>query len=212
MFAWRGGVIGAWGLAAALSLPAHALWPEAEPPPQRDASQPTWNAAERVDLRLAASRGLAGARLQAEGADGEVVLRGAVRDAGQRERALQIAGRTAGVSRVLDQLALDPGLAATAPRPDEELARSVAERLASDGLPRARLERGWLLGWRLEGEGWAVDVEVDDGDVWLEGTALLQEHIHEFVLKARAVPGVWSVRSEILLRPNPEPTDLPHEP
>jgi len=203
-----------WGsaLAAALSVQAEPLWPEAEQPPQRDGSQPTWNAAERVDLRLAGSRGLAGARVQAEGADGRLVLRGAVRDAGQRERARQIAARTAGVRAVRDELVLDPGIALVAPRPDEELARSVAETLASDEVLRPKLERGWLLGWRVAGEGWGVDVEVDDGDVWLEGTTLLQQHIHEFVLKARAVPGVRSVRSDIGLRPNPEPPDPLNEP
>jgi hypothetical protein len=195
--------------AAALLLLAE---PSAADAAKGDGLQPTWNAAERVDLRLAGSRGLAGARVETEATEDGVVLRGRVRDAGQRERARQIAARTAGVREVRDELVLDPAIAAAAPRPDEELARSVAEALASDEVLRPRLERGWLLGWRVEGEGWGVDVEVDDGDVWLEGTALLQQHIHEFVLKARGVPGVRSVRSEIGLRPNPEPPDALHEP
>jgi osmotically-inducible protein OsmY len=202
-------LFGGLAVAAALALSGEAS--EAADP-GKGVSQPTWNAAERVDLRLAGSRGLAGARVETHGTDGEVVLRGSVRDAGQRERARQIAARTEGVREVRDELVLDPGIAAAARRPDEELARSVAEALASDDVLRPRLERGWLLGWRVAGEGWGVDVEVDDGDVWLEGTALLQQHIHEFVLEARAVPGVRSVRSDIGLRPNPEPPDALHEP
>lgn len=208
----RFALIAALLVSGVLANPALALWPEAKERPQPDASQPTWNVAERVDLRLAASRGLAGARIETDDTNGDVALRGVVRDAAQKQRALQIALRTTGVRRVRDELALDPAGISQPSRPDEELARSVAEVLAADSVPRASLERGWLLGWRVAGEDWAVDVEVDDGEVWLEGTALLQQHIHDFVLKARAVPGVRSVRSEILLRPNPAPPDPVHEP
>jgi hypothetical protein len=62
----------------------------------------------------------------------------------------------------------------------------------------------------VKGEGWSIEVNVDDGDVLLGGRALLQQHIHTSILEARKVPGVRSVRSEMELRPNPAPEDPLH--
>lgn len=197
---------------ALLSQPALGLWPEAEQPPALEASRPAWNAGERIAVRLAESRALAGSRIRVEGADADVALRGVVRDEWQRQRALHIAAHTPGVGRVEDELTVDPALAAPAPVPDERLARAVARALAADGALRASAGEGWLFGWRVEGSDWAIDVEVDDGDVLLAGTAPLQQQIHAFILEARDVPGVRSVRSEITLRPNPEPADPVHSP
>lgn len=195
-----------------ISQPAFGLWPEAQEPPAPEASRPTWNAGEALAVRLAQSRGLAGARIRVEGSGAELALRGIVRDDSQRQRALHIAAHTPGVGGVRDELAVDPTLAAPDPVPDDRLARAVAEALAADGALSARAGEGWLFGWRVEGSDWAIDVEVDDGDVLLAGTAPLQQHIHTFILEARDVPGVRSVRSEITLRPNPEPADPVHSP
>lgn len=198
--------------ALVLSRPVLALWPEAQEPPAPEASRPTWNAGEAVAVRLAQSRGLAGSRIRIAGSGAELALRGVVRDDSQRQRALHIATHTAGVGRVHDELEVDPTLAAPAPIPDDRLARAVAQALAADRALNARAGEGWLFGWRVEGANWAVDVEVDDGDVLLAGTAPLQQQIHAFILEARDVPGVRSVRSEITLRPNPEPADPVHSP
>ena len=202
-------------LSTAASLPSQsalALWPEAAEPPAPEASRPSWNAGEAVAVRLAQSRGLAGSRIRVEGSGAELALRGVVRDDSQRQRALHIAAHTAGVERVHDELEVEPALAAPAPIPDDRLARAVAQALAADRVLNARAGEGWLFGWRVEGADWAIDVEVDDGDVLLAGTAPLQQQIHAFILEARDVPGVRSVRSEITLRPNPEPADPVHSP
>jgi osmotically-inducible protein OsmY len=192
--------------------PALALWPEAPQPPAPAASRPSWNAGEAAAVRLAQSRGLAGARIRVEGSGAELALRGVVRDEAQRQRALHIASGAAGGARVRDELAVDPALAAPAAVSDDRLARAVAHALAEEGALRARASEGWLFGWRVEGSDWAIDVEVDDGDVLLAGTAPLQQQIHGFILEARDVPGVRSVRSEITLRRNPEPADPVHSP
>jgi osmotically-inducible protein OsmY len=193
--------------------PSVALWPEAEEPPAQERPLPSWSAKERVAVRLAQSRALAGARIRTDepaGGDGDVTLRGVVRDEPQRQRAIRIAARTPGVSRVDDALAVDRALAPPAPLSDEAIARSVAEALAADDTLDARVGEGWLFGWRVDGSDWSVEVEVDDGDVLLAGNAPLQQHIYAFILEAREVPGVRSVRSEIALRPNPEPADPVH--
>jgi hypothetical protein len=165
----------------------------------------SWTVREGVEQRLARSRALAGARVRAEGSDGTIALTGAVRDELQRERALGIAAQTAGVKEVQDGLRVDASLAAPTVRDDREVARDVAQKLSVESALDASAKQGWLYGWRVEGDGWALEVEVDDGDVLLEGVVLLQPHIHAFVLAAREVPGVRSVRSELQLRPNPAP-------
>jgi osmotically-inducible protein OsmY len=195
-----------------LARPALGLWPEAGEPPIAEPTRPAWNVAERVSLRLAQSRALAGSRIRAEGEDANVALRGAVRDASQRQRALALAAQTPGVGSVRDELAVDSALPAPVPVPDEQLARRVAEVLAGSEELNARVAEGWLFGWRIEGKDWSIEVEVDDGDVLLEGSAPLQQHIQSFVLGARDVPGVRSVRSEITLQPNPAPADPVHSP
>jgi hypothetical protein len=203
---WRVAWACAWLAAVA---PAAALVPEAEkekPPP----AVPTWNLSERVEQQLARSRALAGSRIEAAEEDGQVSLVGEVRAASQRDRALRIASRTLGVRGVRDRLSVRPGLAEPVARPDEDVARDVARALAARLVPEAEPDQDWLFGWRVEGDGWSIDVSVDDGDVLLEGSALLQQHIHTSILEARKVPGVRSVRSEIELRPNPVREDPVH--
>jgi osmotically-inducible protein OsmY len=184
-------------------LGATALLPEA-PPAQQEPGL-SWTPHELVDYRLARSRALAGAHIRAEGNGAKITLRGEVRDDFQRQRALRIASQTPGVAAVEDRLRVDSSLPAPALRPDEDLARDVARKLAGDSALEAKAKEGWIYGWRVKGDGWEMDVEVDDGDVSLEGVVLLQPHIHEFVLAARDVPGVRSVRADLALRPNPAP-------
>lgn len=64
--------------------------------------------AERVRLRLDTDRHLAGARLTVlpGSAPGEVKVRGMAAGHAQRMRALDLAGSTAGVERVIDEIAV----------------------------------------------------------------------------------------------------------
>ena len=175
-------------------------------------ARPTWNPREAVELRLAASRALAGADIHVEPGDrSRVRLTGAVRDEAQRERAVWIASRTPGVAAVEDGL-VTGGAERPAPdaRPDPEIARDVAQRLVSRSPAAATADETWTSGWRVRGDGWSLAVDVDDGDVLLEGEVLLQEHLRQFVLAARGVPGVRSVRADATLRANPPPDDPYH--
>lgn len=196
------------GLVLCAALLARAEMSPSDPEPRE--ARLSWTPAETVGFRLARSRALAGARVQVEGDAGTVTLTGAVRDPLQRERAKRIASQTAGVGKVRDELRVDASLAAPALLSDEELARQVALKLASASTLQASAKQGWTYGWRVEGDGWELDVEVDDGDVSLEGVVLLQPHIPEFVTAAREVSGVRSVRAELELRPNPAP-ELPFD-
>lgn len=172
--------------------------------------RPTWNTREAVELRLAGSRALTGARIRVDaGADGAVKLTGEVLDEAQRERAVRIASGTPGV-RVVEQSLAAGAAPPPAPRPDPVLAQEVAQRLAARSPARATAEQTWTSGWRVRGDGWALAVEVDDGDVMLEGEVSLQEHLHEFVIAARSVPGVRSVRADASVRSSPPPEDPYH--
>jgi osmotically-inducible protein OsmY len=173
--------------------------------------RPSWNTREGVELRLAASRALAGARIGVQAQEGRVVLSGQVRDDAQRERAIQIASRAPGVSAVEPRLETDAATPAPESRPDAAVAEDVARRLAGQSPSQARAEETWTNGWRVRGDGWALAVEVDDGDVLLEGIVPLQAHLHQFVLASRGVPGVRSVRADVALRPNP-PYEDPYHP
>ena len=202
-------VVALGGAIAVAMLGSTGLLPEA--PRDREDTGFSWTTPEAVDHRLAGSRALAGARVRAEGGEASITLTGEVRDELQRQRALRIASQTPGVRAVQDRLRVDPSLPAPVLRPDEDLARDVARKLAADSALEASAKQGWIYGWRVEGDGWAMDVEVDDGDVSLAGMVLLQPHIHAFVLAAREVPGVRSVRTELTLRPNPAPADPFHQ-
>ena len=172
--------------------------------------RPTWNVQEAVEVRLAGSRALAGARLKVEAGGERVKLTGEVRDAAQRDRAVRLATQTPGVRLVEHELTVDGATPLPEHRPDGDVARDVAQRLAAQSPVRARAEPSWASGWRVEGDGWALAVDVDDGDVLLEGDVLLQAHLYQFVLAARGVPGVQSVRADATLRPNPAPEDPYH--
>ena len=196
------------GFVLCAALLARAEISPSDPEPRE--AELSWTPGETVEFRLARSRALAGARVQVEGDAGTITLSGAVRDPLQRERAKRIASQTVGVAKVRDELRVDASLAPPALLSDEELARQVALKLAADSTLQASAKQGWTYGWRVEGDGWELDVEVDDGDVSLQGVVLLQPHIPAFVTAAREVPGVRSVRAELELRPNPAP-ELPFD-
>jgi hypothetical protein len=169
----------------------------------------TWNLPQQVEQRLAMSRSLAGTRVRVEGEKPPLTLTGVVGTQEQRERALWIASR-AGGGKVRDRLRVDPALAAPPMRPDDDVEKDVAAAILAKLLPAATASESWLQGWRVKGERWEIDVEVDEGDVTLTGTALLPQHVHQAILTARDVPGVRSVHSEVEVVPNPSPEDPVH--
>jgi hypothetical protein len=168
-----------------------------------------WTPEEQVEQRLAASRALAGSRIRASANETAIALRGSVRDAEQRRRAIHLAAAFS-PGPVKDELRIDASAPMPGAVPDPDLARAVAERLTDSIVPDAKAARGWDFGWRVAGETWGVDVDVDDGDVELAGTVPLQQHIHALILAARDVAGVRSVRARIELVPIEAPKDELH--
>jgi osmotically-inducible protein OsmY len=195
--------------AMALVRPAPALPAEGERA-EREAPAPIqWTLEEEVEQRLAASRALAGSSIRAAANGEAIALRGSVRDSAQRQRAVHLAMRVAGAP-VKDDLRLDGSAPIAGSVPDADLARAVAERLVASIVPDAKAERGWDFGWRIAGDRWSVDIDVDDGDVSLDGKVPLQQHIHALILAARDVPGVRSVRAQIGLVLPEAPKDELH--
>jgi hypothetical protein len=156
---------------------------------------------DRVFVRLAEGA-WAGGDFMVKAEDSTVILSGTVPSEAAKQRMLRIAGRTFGVQAVRDQLRVDPtsAMPAAGPTvPDRELAKSVAQQIASTIAGSKAGEDWWLTGWRVEGPDnrWHFTVEAEDGDVWLEGDAPTYRHIRHAVEAARQVSGVRSVRSNL---------------
>lgn len=153
----------------------------------------------RIVERIAASRSLEGSDIWVSVEDREVTLRGVVQDEATRERAVRIARRTRGVRSVASELTTDPSRAERRriEARDENLAEQIARTLTEEVFPDARPEADWTYGWEVEGYSWEFDVEVDMGDVTLDGTVPSREDIERAITATRKVPGVRSVRSRL---------------
>lgn len=195
------------GRAVALVLSAVGLVAGAAVAQERPSDRLEWQAAERIELRIAASRALAGADVRVEVTDGVARLQGEVLAPGQTERALRIARRTPGVSEAREELRIAPDREPPASLPDPDVARAVAVRLASDEVLGGEARESWGFGWEVRAPGRSVEVDVDDGDVTLSGAVRLQQSVLDAVRAARSVAGVHSVRTRLRLEVEPPSPD-----
>lgn len=167
--------------------------------------------ADRVGARLARSGSLSGSDITVRVIGSKVVLEGSVSDQEAKERASRLARRSVGVASVDNQLRID--LAGVEKNrkvrvPDDQLSKQIAEKLVEKHFSNAHVERDWLLGWEVEGNGWEVEVDVDDGDVILAGDVQTPGRIAEVLRTVRAVPGVRTVTSELAARTYDRPIGL----
>lgn len=156
---------------------------------------------DRLTARLAASGSLRESDVKVTVENGAVTLNGRVASQYARERALRIASRTSGVERVTSNLVISTAKSVgSTPVPDSELARRVAEALASQVLEgKATTRQDWIYGWEVKGGTFEFDVEVDDGDVTLDGEAPSPVTARALVNAARSVAGVRSVFSMLYI-------------
>jgi len=171
---------------------------------------------DRVRIELDTAGGnLTGAQIEvAADAEGLVTLSGVVGSEAAQERAARLARYQVGVQGVDNQLRIDTtiapepeptDLASGAPESkdsteelaDEDLARRVAQMLASSVFADARADEGWLGGWRVEGDDWKFDVEADEGDVHLEGAVATAADIERALESVREIPGVRQASADL---------------
>lgn len=156
----------------------------------------------RIYDRLARSGSLAGSDVNVNVNGNTVVLEGTVADDQAKQRASRLAQRVSGVDEVKNNLRVDR--AAIDQRrnvnvPDEQLSKQIAERLVKQHFPSAEVERDWLFGWEVEGDGWEFEIDVDGGDVTLSGDVPRTGMIAQIIRTTRSVPGVRTVTSELRL-------------
>jgi osmotically-inducible protein OsmY len=199
-------------LTAGWLTPADAQQPAQSPDQRRSQEnrQDRMNYAERmledqIYVRLA-ERAWVGADFDAKVDGNTVTLSGTVPSERTKGDILRITRRMPGVVDVRDQLHVKPSVGADrggSPVPDAELAKRVAQKIASE-MPGAKAgEDWWFTGWRVEGQDrqWTMIVEATDGAITLEGEVPYTSIIKKAVGTALNVQGVWSVRSELEIEP-----------
>lgn len=138
--------------------------------------------------------------------DGVVTLMGKVPSEEIRRRAMRVAGRTPAVTRVRDELTVDPSVRRSERLLEgSALAKQVATRIASNIEGAQAGEDWWFTGWRVEGpfNTWNITVEADEpGRVVLEGDVPKWDIMRKAVEAAANAPGVRVVDSELEYEPN----------
>lgn len=152
-------------------------------------------------LRLA-EREWVGGNFQVDVDGGVATLGGTVPSEAVKARMGRIVRETVGVTDVRNELQVTPRAARAASQvPDEQLARQVAQRIAS-AIPGAKAGQDWWLqGWRVEGPNnlWSFTVEAEDGRLYLDGEVPRPSIMRKAIDAARQTAGVNSVRSNFEL-------------
>jgi osmotically-inducible protein OsmY len=138
--------------------------------------------AQRIYARLKDEKDsgrLKGFALDLEVEHGVAWLKGTVATAEQQSRVLEVVRRVPGVTQVVNGITIT-----SAPKAPDNLAQQVLERL------QAKKNSGELKDFRL-------DVEVEEGIVWLSGNVANEDQRQLVLETARYVPGVVKVVNDL---------------
>lgn len=160
-----------------------------------------------VKSKLAADDQVKAYRIDVDTTDRVVTLTGAVDTPAARERALDLARNTEGVSDVVDRLTITPGAAPTTGADDDLRRRSEeAQRGAGDAAERAgeavtdaaitSAVKAKFLG-DTGVSGLKIDVDTSDGVVTLTGTVPSQAEKERALKLAHETNGVKSVTDRL---------------
>lgn len=127
--------------------------------------------------------------------NGVVWLKGHVTYPEHQELALDIARRVAGVTQVVNDLRVKEGVAGTPSREDDQIAREIVNML------QTRKQSGQL-------RGFGIDVQVEQGAVWLSGYVADSRQQKIVLEAARRVRGVREVVNDISIE-SPTPVADP---
>jgi osmotically-inducible protein OsmY len=158
---------------------------------------------EALLLRGLAEEAYVGKDFKIEVQSGVARLSGTVASAQDRARIVRVARRTPGITDVQANFRVAPQTAEGEPAvADSQLARQVAQRIASAVENAKAGEDWWLEGWRVEGRraDWSLTVEAENGNVFLEGQVPRPGLVTEALETALKTQGVMSVQSDIDVR------------
>jgi hypothetical protein len=160
----------------------------------------------RVEGNLAQSRILAGSTVSVAVENGVATLNGKVPNETARQRAATIASRTRGISKVVNNLMIDPNLEAAANLvvPDAELSKRVAEQLAQKLYGKAVADKTGP-GWTVESICWGLAVDSDGGTIFLSGDVSCYDAMRRAIAVTRSIPGVKAVENRMALSIQAEP-------
>jgi osmotically-inducible protein OsmY len=179
------------------SMTAPALAQQREPQMPQQSNEYT----EDLILVRLAERAWVGGDFQVKVQQGAATVSGTVPSEAARARMLRVVRRTPGITEVHDRIQVRPASAiGGAPAAtDAQLAQRVAQQLAGTLSGAKAGEDWWGTGWRVEGpsNAWSFIVQVEQGDVTIDGEVPRFSVIRQVVEKAADVQGVQSVRSQL---------------
>jgi hyperosmotically inducible protein len=148
-----------------------------------------------VKARLAADETVSAYQIDVDTEDGVVTLTGTVDSIAAETAALRVAGETAGVTRVVNQMNID-----SAAGFGEEMGDMAGAAVAatSDAMITAAVKSKMLVDTTVS--GLKVDVETADGVVTLRGTVANAGERDRAVAVARTIAGVRDVQDELDVR------------
>lgn len=148
-----------------------------------------------VKARLAADDVVKAYQIDVDTDDGVVTLSGAVDSVAAEAAAVRLAGETAGVSRVVNEMTIDPDN--TLGSELEEMAGAAADA-TSDAVITAAVKSKMLLDSTVS--GLQVNIDTADGVVTLRGTVASAGERDRAIAVARATEGVRDVNDELEVR------------
>lgn len=146
----------------------------------------------KVKTALAADPTVSATSINVDTSAGVVTLTGKVPDEQARQKALQLARGTSGVSRVTDQLSVDPSVRAERSEDTAIESARVGARAAADLAIEASIKSA--LGASRKVNAGDVRVHVDKGVVTLEAESGKKPDMDAAAAIARKVPGVKEVK------------------
>jgi hyperosmotically inducible periplasmic protein len=164
-----------------------------------------------VKAKLAADDQVKSYRIDVDTKDRVVTLSGAVDTPGARERAVQIARNTNGVTNVVDQLIVSPGATPTTGVDDAVQGKAKeksaeardkagevaadAKNATSDAMVTAAVKSKFLADTSVS--GLRIDVDTADGVVTLTGTVPSKAEIDRAITVAKGTDGVKRVVNKL---------------
>jgi hyperosmotically inducible periplasmic protein len=165
----------------------------------------------KTKLALMADEDVSGTSINVDTSNGVVTLKGKVESEAEKAKAVEIARKIEGVKQVQDQLAVAPrgDEKQTAQRPGQTGPSGAAAPAKRDAAQiaqqvRQQIRQTWTSGQLREDgdslkgpDGTAIEVDVNDGIVTLEGKVRDVQDIVKVAEAARRVPGVRAVKTNI---------------
>jgi hyperosmotically inducible protein len=140
---------------------------------------------------------LNGSDIDVDAKDGMVTLQGTVPSEAARKRALELARKNDGVKGVTDELRVIPPAAATPNKSGDTTAGAGSKRSIDDGWIKSKIYAQFMADWNTVLDDSDIDVDVERGQVTLNGTVKSAEAKSRAVAIAKGTDGVKGVTDRL---------------